>query len=160
MRTRTSRCASAWRSPRPLLYLERIRLADGEPLAHDKVWMLASDARALLDVDFSHTALLRRTRRALRHPSGRRRGAHQGRHPHGRRAEDSSACPTVWPRSPSSGSAVRTAAPSNGARPSSAATASASSPASTPAPGYRLDPAPAPSPARAGASPRGLDPVL
>ncbi|MFI6874111.1 GntR family transcriptional regulator [Streptomyces sp. NPDC050400] len=41
----------------PLLYLERIRLADGEPLAHDKVWMLASDARALLDVDFSHTAL-------------------------------------------------------------------------------------------------------
>ncbi|WP_372346323.1 hypothetical protein [Streptomyces sp. KL116D] len=26
--------------------------------------------------------------------------------------------------------------------------------------GYRLDPAPAPSPARAGASPRGLDPVL
>ncbi|MCQ4209666.1 GntR family transcriptional regulator [Streptomyces longispororuber] len=41
----------------PLLYLERIRLADGEPLAHDKVWMLASDARALLDVDFGHTAL-------------------------------------------------------------------------------------------------------
>ncbi|MER6383410.1 GntR family transcriptional regulator [Streptomyces sp. NPDC001250] len=41
----------------PLLYLERIRLADGEPLAHDKVWLLASDARALLDVDFSHTAL-------------------------------------------------------------------------------------------------------
>ncbi|MEU2717060.1 GntR family transcriptional regulator [Streptomyces sp. NPDC007205] len=41
----------------PLLYLERIRLADGEPLAHDKVWMLASDARALLDTDFSHTAL-------------------------------------------------------------------------------------------------------
>ncbi|WP_406432109.1 GntR family transcriptional regulator [Streptomyces sp. NBC_00631] len=41
----------------PLLYLERIRLADGEPLAHDKVWLLASDARALLDVDFGHTAL-------------------------------------------------------------------------------------------------------
>ncbi|WP_369393418.1 GntR family transcriptional regulator [Streptomyces sp. CG1] len=41
----------------PLLYLERIRLADGEPLAHDKVWLPASDARALLDVDFSHTAL-------------------------------------------------------------------------------------------------------
>ncbi|MGW0880125.1 GntR family transcriptional regulator [Streptomyces sp. NPDC002671] len=41
----------------PLLYLERIRLADGEPLAHDKVWLLASDARALLDADFSHTAL-------------------------------------------------------------------------------------------------------
>jgi GntR family transcriptional regulator len=41
----------------PLLYLERIRLADGEPLAHDKVWLLASDARALLDADFGHTAL-------------------------------------------------------------------------------------------------------
>ncbi|KUM96391.1 GntR family transcriptional regulator [Streptomyces yokosukanensis] len=41
----------------PLLYLERIRLAGGEPLAHDKVWLLASDARALLDVDFGHTAL-------------------------------------------------------------------------------------------------------
>jgi GntR family transcriptional regulator len=41
----------------PLLYLERLRLAGGEPLAHDKVWLLASDARALLDVDFSHTAL-------------------------------------------------------------------------------------------------------
>ncbi|MER6026212.1 GntR family transcriptional regulator [Streptomyces sp. NPDC001851] len=41
----------------PLLYLERIRLADGEPLAHDKVWLLASDTRALLDADFSHTAL-------------------------------------------------------------------------------------------------------
>ncbi|WEO93297.1 GntR family transcriptional regulator [Streptomyces sp. FXJ1.172] len=41
----------------PLLYLERIRLADGEPLAHDKVWLLASDARALLDTDFGHTGL-------------------------------------------------------------------------------------------------------
>jgi len=41
----------------PLLYLERIRLADGEPLAHDKVWLPASDARALLDADFGHTAL-------------------------------------------------------------------------------------------------------
>lgn len=41
----------------PLLYLERLRLAGGEPLAHDKVWLLASDARALLDADFSHTAL-------------------------------------------------------------------------------------------------------
>ncbi|MGW5658042.1 GntR family transcriptional regulator [Streptomyces humi] len=41
----------------PLLHLERIRLADGEPLAHDRVWLLASDARPLLDVDFGHTAL-------------------------------------------------------------------------------------------------------
>lgn len=41
----------------PLLYLERLRLADGEPLAHDRVWLLAQDARPLLDADFSHTAL-------------------------------------------------------------------------------------------------------
>ncbi|WP_079176504.1 GntR family transcriptional regulator [Streptomyces sp. MUSC 14] len=41
----------------PLLYLERIRLADGEPLAHDKVWLLAADARALLGTDFGHTGL-------------------------------------------------------------------------------------------------------
>jgi GntR family transcriptional regulator len=41
----------------PLLHLERLRLAGGEPLAHDRVWLLAADARALLDADFSHTAL-------------------------------------------------------------------------------------------------------
>jgi GntR family transcriptional regulator len=41
----------------PLLYLARLRLADGEPLAHDRVWLLAADARPLLDADFSHTAL-------------------------------------------------------------------------------------------------------
>jgi GntR family transcriptional regulator len=41
----------------PLLHLERLRLAGGEPLAHDRVWLLAADARPLLDADFSHTAL-------------------------------------------------------------------------------------------------------
>ncbi|WP_078656030.1 GntR family transcriptional regulator [Streptomyces fulvoviolaceus] len=41
----------------PLLYLERLRLADGEPLAHDRVWLPAQDARPLLDADFGHTAL-------------------------------------------------------------------------------------------------------
>jgi len=41
----------------PLLYLERLRLAGGEPLAHDRVWLLAEDARGLLDADFSHTGL-------------------------------------------------------------------------------------------------------
>lgn len=41
----------------PLLYLERIRLAGREPLAHDKVWLPAADAAPLLQVDFSHTAL-------------------------------------------------------------------------------------------------------
>jgi GntR family transcriptional regulator len=44
-------------SSTPLLYLERLRLAGREPLAHDQVWMPAEDTRALLEVDFSHTAL-------------------------------------------------------------------------------------------------------
>jgi len=41
----------------PLLYLERLRLADGQPLAHDRVWLPADLARPLLDADFSHTGL-------------------------------------------------------------------------------------------------------
>ncbi|KPI02079.1 transcriptional regulator, GntR family with UTRA sensor domain containing protein [Actinobacteria bacterium OK074] len=41
----------------PLLYLERLRLADGEPLAHDRVWLPAQDTRPLLDADFDRTAL-------------------------------------------------------------------------------------------------------
>lgn len=41
----------------PLFYLERIRLAEGEPLAVDRVWMPGHVGSALLDVDFSHTAL-------------------------------------------------------------------------------------------------------
>jgi GntR family transcriptional regulator len=41
----------------PLLHLERIRLAGGEPLARDKVWLPAADAAPLLDADFGHTAL-------------------------------------------------------------------------------------------------------
>ena len=41
----------------PLLYLERIRLADGEPLAVDRVWLPARFAAPLLDADFTHTAL-------------------------------------------------------------------------------------------------------
>jgi GntR family transcriptional regulator len=41
----------------PLLYLERVRLAGGEPLAYDKVWLPARIAAPLLDVDFTHTAL-------------------------------------------------------------------------------------------------------
>jgi GntR family transcriptional regulator len=38
-----------------LLYLERLRLAGGEPLALDRVWMPAEIGTPLLDVDFSHT---------------------------------------------------------------------------------------------------------
>ncbi len=41
----------------PLIYLERIRLADDEPLAMDRVWLPARIAAALLDADFSQTSL-------------------------------------------------------------------------------------------------------
>lgn len=41
----------------PLIFLHRLRLADDEPLALDRIWMPASVARPLLEVDFSHTAL-------------------------------------------------------------------------------------------------------
>ena len=41
----------------PLFRLERLRLAGGEPLAIDTVWLPAVTASALLDVDFTHTAL-------------------------------------------------------------------------------------------------------
>ncbi len=41
----------------PLLYLERLRLADEAPLAVDRVWLPASLAAPLLKADFTHTAL-------------------------------------------------------------------------------------------------------
>ena len=41
----------------PLLFLERLRLAGGEPLALDRVWLPASIASPLLAADFSHTSL-------------------------------------------------------------------------------------------------------
>jgi GntR family transcriptional regulator len=41
----------------PLVRLERLRLVDGKPLAHDVVWLPAAVARPLLGVDFTHTAL-------------------------------------------------------------------------------------------------------
>lgn len=41
----------------PLLFLERLRLAGGEPLALDRVWLPAELARPLLQADFSHTSL-------------------------------------------------------------------------------------------------------
>ena len=40
-----------------LFYLERIRLAGGEPLAVDRVWMPEKIGAALMTVDFTHTAL-------------------------------------------------------------------------------------------------------
>jgi len=41
----------------PLVYLERLRLAGGRPLALDRAWLPASVARPLLAADFSRTAL-------------------------------------------------------------------------------------------------------
>lgn len=41
----------------PLVHLERLRLADSEPLAVDRVWLPERLAAPLLDVDFGRTAL-------------------------------------------------------------------------------------------------------
>jgi GntR family transcriptional regulator len=41
----------------PLIYLERVRMVNGSPVALDCSWLPADVARPLLDVDFSHTAL-------------------------------------------------------------------------------------------------------
>ena len=41
----------------PLLFLERVRLAGGEPLALDRAWLPADLARPLLEADFTHTSL-------------------------------------------------------------------------------------------------------
>lgn len=41
----------------PLVHLERLRLADADPLAVDRVWLPERIARPLLDVDFGRTAL-------------------------------------------------------------------------------------------------------
>ncbi len=43
----------------PLIYLERLRLADDQPIVLDCSWMPARVARPLLRVDFGHTALYR-----------------------------------------------------------------------------------------------------
>ncbi|SFM58205.1 transcriptional regulator, GntR family [Pseudonocardia ammonioxydans] len=47
----------------PLVHLERLRLADGEPLAVDRVWLPEAVAAPLLDVDFTHTGLYPEYRR-------------------------------------------------------------------------------------------------
>jgi GntR family transcriptional regulator len=41
----------------PLVYLERVRLLDGEPIALDCSWLPASSCGGLLELDFTHTAL-------------------------------------------------------------------------------------------------------
>jgi GntR family transcriptional regulator len=58
-----------------LVHLERVRLADDEPLAHDQVWLPAEVARPLLDADFTHSALYDElaTRCGVRLAGGRER---------------------------------------------------------------------------------------
>jgi GntR family transcriptional regulator len=41
----------------PLDYLDRLRLAGGEPLALDRIWLPAAIAEPLLTADFTHTSL-------------------------------------------------------------------------------------------------------
>lgn len=57
----------------PLFRLERLRLAGGEPLALDTVWLPAEIAAPLLEADFTHTALYDElsSRTGLRLESGR-----------------------------------------------------------------------------------------
>lgn len=57
----------------PLIYLERQRLANDEPLAWDRVWLPAALARTLLEVDFTDTSVyLEMNRRLGRGPTGGR----------------------------------------------------------------------------------------
>ena len=59
----------------PLVYLERIRLAAGEPLALDRTWLPADLAAPILEADFGHTALYDELQRrcGLRPTSGEER---------------------------------------------------------------------------------------
>jgi GntR family transcriptional regulator len=56
-----------------LVHVERIRYADGDPIAWDRVWVHPDVGRALLDVDLTRTALYDEWRRATGHgPTGGR----------------------------------------------------------------------------------------
>ncbi len=63
----------------PLVYLERLRMADDLPLALDSVWLPADVAEPLLSADFTHTALYieLETRCGIRLTGGQ--GGHHGR---------------------------------------------------------------------------------
>lgn len=58
-----------------LVHLQRLRLADGEPLAIDRVWFPAEIARPLLDVDFTRVGFYDElaTRTGIRLTGGRER---------------------------------------------------------------------------------------
>jgi GntR family transcriptional regulator len=49
-------------SAEPLIYLERLRLADGQPIVLDSSWLPAALARPLLGTDFTRTALYQELR--------------------------------------------------------------------------------------------------
>lgn len=58
MRTNSRVAVQLGRDPtEPLLFLERVRLANEVPLAVDRVWMPGRFGAGLLTVDFTHTAL-------------------------------------------------------------------------------------------------------
>ncbi|MGH3329379.1 MAG: GntR family transcriptional regulator [Streptomycetales bacterium] len=59
----------------PLVYLERLRLAAGEPLALDRSWLPLDIGEPLLDADFTHSALYDQmaTRCGVRLTGGRER---------------------------------------------------------------------------------------
>lgn len=46
------------------VFLERVRLVDGEPVALDRVWLPAELGRPLLDVDLTHTSVYAELKRA------------------------------------------------------------------------------------------------
>jgi GntR family transcriptional regulator len=54
----------------PLVLIDRLRCAGDEPLAIDRAWLPANLAKALLDVDFTHTSLYNELERvAGTHPN-------------------------------------------------------------------------------------------
>lgn len=56
-----------------LIYLERLRLTDSEPLAHDRAWLPAEIAEPLLTADFDHSGLYDQlAARCGIHPTGGR----------------------------------------------------------------------------------------
>ena len=61
----------------PLIFLERVRLLDDEPIAVDCSWLPASFARPLLEVDFARTSLYGELRVPLRRQPVPRLGAHR-----------------------------------------------------------------------------------
>ena len=70
----------------PLVHLERLRLADAEPLAVDRVWLPERLAAPLLEVDFGRTALYAEYAAPLRGAGHRWPRADPGRGPGGGRA--------------------------------------------------------------------------